>query len=156
MEPAQGQATGVLSIDDIDHLARELVAEAKRSGVMVTITEHSLTPLAMGNLEMVVNARAARSAVLAPLRIHHTVRAATFDGRCEGSAASNTTPAICPGGEESCKLARAAARSVAINECITTALMKQVECKPNDRPEFHAYNKAIEHIVAAFRALDRA
>ena len=68
--PAQGQATGVLSIDGIDHLARELVAEAKRSGVMVTITEHSLTPLAMGNLEMVVNTRAARSAVLAPQRIH--------------------------------------------------------------------------------------
>ena len=80
----------------------------------------------------------------------------TSDDWREGSAASNATPPTCPGGEESCKLARAVARSVAINECITTALMKQVECKPNDRPEFHAYNKAIEHIVVAFRALDRA
>ena len=102
--PAQGQETGVLSIDDIDHLARELVAEAKRSGVIVTITEHSLTPLAMGNLEMVVNTRAARSAVLATQRIHCKVCVTTSDDLCEGSAASNATPPICPGGEESIPL----------------------------------------------------
>ena len=63
MTPAQAESTGVLSVDKIDNLARMLVGEAKRSGVIVTITERSLMPLAMGNVEMVVSARRARVAV---------------------------------------------------------------------------------------------
>lgn len=62
MTPAQAESTAVLSVDEIDNLARMLVGEAKRSGVIVTITERSLVPLAMGNLEMVVSARTARVA----------------------------------------------------------------------------------------------
>ena len=62
MTPEQAEPTAVLSVDEIENLARMLVGEAKRSGVIVTITERSLVPLAMGHLEMVVSARPARVA----------------------------------------------------------------------------------------------
>ena len=53
------QSAEVTGISDIERQARDLVDAAKRSGIIVTIREKSLEPLAMGNIEMVVDVRLA-------------------------------------------------------------------------------------------------
>ena len=53
------QSVEVTGISDIERQARDLVDAAKRSGIIVTIREKSLEPLAMGNIEMVVDVRLA-------------------------------------------------------------------------------------------------
>ena len=53
------QSVEVTGISDIERQTRDLVDAAKRSGIIVTIREKSLQPLAMGNIEMVVDVRLA-------------------------------------------------------------------------------------------------
>ena len=53
------QTVEVTGISDIERQTRDLVDAAKRSGIIVTIREKSLQPLAMGNIEMVVDVRMA-------------------------------------------------------------------------------------------------
>ena len=53
------QTVEVTGISDIERQAFDLVDAAKRNGIIVTIREKSLQPLAMGNIEMVVDVRLA-------------------------------------------------------------------------------------------------
>ena len=53
------QTAEPIRIGDIERQARDLVDAAKRNGIIVTIREKSLEPLAMGNVEMVVDVRMA-------------------------------------------------------------------------------------------------
>ena len=53
------QTAEPIRIGDIERQALDLVDAAKRNGIIVTIREKSLEPLAMGNVEMVVDVRLA-------------------------------------------------------------------------------------------------
>jgi len=51
------------TIQEIDLLARDLVAKAEASGVVLTIEQQPRSPLAMGNYRTVVTTRRARHSV---------------------------------------------------------------------------------------------
>ena len=53
------QTVEPFTVSEIERHALDLVDAAKRSGIIVTIREKSLQPLAMGNIEMVVDVRLA-------------------------------------------------------------------------------------------------
>ena len=53
------QTVEPFTVSEIERHALDLVDAAKRSGIIVTIREKSLEPLAMGNIEMVVDVRLA-------------------------------------------------------------------------------------------------
>ncbi len=58
----QGHVIRERAPDDIRHKAEALVAEAARLGVVLTVEQQPLQPLAMGNYTTVVSVRRARGA----------------------------------------------------------------------------------------------